>query len=80
MQRLVSDLLDKIDYQLKLNYDNKRAMKLVVDPIVHSRSKHIEVEFHFIWKKVLNDEIKLANVDLKTMLTSSTKLIRRQSF
>ena len=71
LQTLVNDLLDKVANQ----------MKLVTNPVIRARSKHIEVEFHIIRKKVLNDEIEAVDQDLKRMLRkSSPKLFQRQSF
>lgn len=39
--------------------DNIGALTLASNPVFHARTKHIEVDYHFIREKVLNKDIKL---------------------
>jgi hypothetical protein len=39
--------------------DNSGALAIASNPVSHSRTKHIEVDVHFIWEKVLNKDIQL---------------------
>jgi hypothetical protein len=39
--------------------DNSGALALATNPVSHARTKHIEVDVHFIWEKVLNIDIQL---------------------
>ena len=39
--------------------DNQSAIALVVNPIYHARTKHIEVDFHFIREKVINKDVEI---------------------
>ena len=44
-------LYDLFDLQLDANcihYDNQSCMKLLENPVFHDRSKHIEIEYHYI--------------------------------
>lgn len=43
-----------------LRCDNLGAMALASNPVYHARTKHIEVDFHFIREKVLNKDISLS--------------------
>lgn len=35
-----------------LYYDNINALCMVSNPIIHNQSKHIEIDAHFLWKKL----------------------------
>lgn len=39
--------------------DNIGALALAFNPMFHARTKHIEVDFHFIGEKVANKDIAL---------------------
>jgi hypothetical protein len=39
--------------------DNIRALALASNPVYHARTKHIEVDYHFIREKVLNGDISI---------------------
>jgi hypothetical protein len=39
--------------------DNSGALALATNPVSHARTKHIEVDVHFIREKVLNKDIQL---------------------
>ena len=42
--------------------DNQSATHLAHNPIFHSRAKHIEIDFHFIWEKILCNELVIKYV------------------
>ncbi|XP_071708375.1 secreted RxLR effector protein 161-like [Rutidosis leptorrhynchoides] len=62
LRRLIGDILEEVDYVVKLKCDNESAIKLASNPVFHARTKHIEMRYHFIREKVLSGEKKLANV------------------
>ena len=37
---------------MKLYYDNKAAIAIAHNPILHDRTKHLEVDKHFIKEKI----------------------------
>jgi hypothetical protein len=39
--------------------DNLNALALASNPVFHARTKHIEVDFHFVREKVLNKDIHI---------------------
>ena len=45
--------------------DNISALALTTNPVYHARTKHIEVDYHFVWEKVLNQDvvIKFISID-----------------
>ncbi|GKF76124.1 hypothetical protein Tco_0225568 [Tanacetum coccineum] len=42
-----------------MNYDNKSALALCSNNVQHSRSKHINIRFHFIKEQVDNGAVEL---------------------
>jgi hypothetical protein len=37
--------------------DNQRAISLTKNPTQHARTKHIDVQHHFVWKRVENGKV-----------------------
>ena len=74
------------DYNLKqrkicIKCDNISVINLSKNPIQHSKSKHIEIRYHFIRKHVANEDINLEYINTKNQLTNIfTKLLREDRF
>ncbi|GKC21910.1 hypothetical protein Tco_1024060 [Tanacetum coccineum] len=72
------------DYGLGFNkilmyYDNKSAIALCCNNVQHSRSKHIDIRFHFIKEHVENGLIKLYFVNTEYQLADIfTKALARE--
>ena len=61
----LSGLMDEIGWRKKpttLYCDNQGALTLAENPGIHARTKHIEVQHHFIQKQVERGEIRLIYV------------------
>ncbi|GJY84883.1 retrovirus-related pol polyprotein from transposon TNT 1-94, partial [Tanacetum coccineum] len=73
-----------IDYGLGFNKipmysDNKRAISLCCNNVQHSRSKHIDIRFHFIKEHVKNGVIELYFVNTEYQLADIfTKALARE--
>ena len=48
LARLMEELLGKEGVPPLLLVDNKATISLIKNPILHDRSKHIEIRFHYI--------------------------------
>ncbi|GJX15761.1 retrovirus-related pol polyprotein from transposon TNT 1-94, partial [Tanacetum coccineum] len=74
------------DYGLKFNkiplyYDNKSAIALCCNNVQHSRSKHIDVRYHFIKEQVEKEVVELYFVRTEYQLADIfTKALPRERF
>ena len=52
VQKILRDLNVNISLPVNLFCDNKSALQLAVNPVFHERSKHFEIDVHFIREKI----------------------------
>ncbi len=50
--------------------DNISSILLANNPVYHARTKHIQVHYHFIRKKVLAKEIDLIHVSIENQVAN----------
>ncbi|GJU58500.1 hypothetical protein Tco_1236266 [Tanacetum coccineum] len=75
-----------VDYDIKLNdipvlCDNKGAIDLSKNPVLHSRTKHIEIRHHFLRDNVQKGNITIEKVASEDNITDIlTKPLKREPF
>ena len=52
IRRVLEDLKKEVELPLKLFCDNKAAISIAQNPVQHDRTKHIEIDRHFIKEKM----------------------------
>jgi transposase InsO family protein len=59
LRRILEDVGEKQTEPTKVYCDNQSAVKLAHNPIYHARTKHIELQHHFVREKIESKEIAL---------------------
>jgi hypothetical protein len=70
LQKLFSNLGQSVDAHVIIYCDNISSILLANNPVYHARTKHIEVHYHFIRKKVLTRKINLIHVNTKDQVAN----------
>ena len=74
------------DYRLTFNkipimFDNTSAIMISKNPVLHSRTKHIEIRHHFIRDHVEKGDIELIHIDTKNQIADIfTKPLSTQQY
>ena len=69
LRHLFQELRFGKDEQMKLICDNQAALHIASNPVFHSRTKHIEVDCHFIREKIASGCMTTSFVNLSDQLT-----------
>ena len=59
LRRILADLEEAQSGSTCINCDNQSAIKLAHNPIYHARTKHVELQYHFVREKIESNEIEL---------------------
>lgn len=52
LKRVLEELKRPVSFPMKLYCDNKAAISITPNPVLHDRTKHVEIDRHFIKKKL----------------------------
>lgn len=81
LSRLLAGLQEKEEQVVKLKVDNKSAISLCKNPVLHDRSKHIDIRYHFIRDCVETGKITVEHVSTGDQLADLlTKPLPRVKF
>lgn len=81
LQALLKDLEVSLSSSPSLFCDNKAAIAIAENPVFHERTKHIEVDCHFIRSHVLNKDITLHHISSEEQIADIlTKPLSRPVF
>ena len=62
-------------------YDNTSAINISKNPVMHSKTKHIAIKYHFVRELVLDKEIRLEYVHTKEKIADIfTKPLPKDTF
>ncbi|MCO5592024.1 hypothetical protein L7F22_046018 [Adiantum nelumboides] len=62
LEMLLQDLEIQVQDPVVIYCDNLSSIQLARNPVFHAHTKHIEVHYHFIRERVLDDGIDLAYI------------------
>jgi hypothetical protein len=81
LSRLIGELLNEEPRAPMLLIDNKSAISLIKNPVLHDRSKHIDLRYHLIRDYVERGELDVDYVSTETQLADIlTKALGRIRF
>ena len=71
----------KYDEPILILYDNTSAINISKNPVMHSKTKHIPIKFHFQQEQVIEKNIKLVYIGTNEQIANIfTKPISRENF
>ena len=59
LRKLLTRLFGQIPEPTVIHCDNQRCVQMSVNPVFHDKSKHIEIQYHFIRDMVQKGAIEL---------------------
>lgn len=59
MVKLLDDVLNKQEAPIKILCDNKATIAMTKNPAFHSRTKHIDIRYHYIHTLTTDGDIEL---------------------
>ena len=62
LKRLLKELQEEVLDPTTIYWDNLSSIQLAKNPVIHARTKHIEVHYHFVRERVLSGEVELQYV------------------
>lgn len=81
LRKLLSGIGHRCSHPIKLYIDNQSAIKLVKNQEFHSRTKHIDVQYHFIREKYEDKTIDVRYIPSEDQLADTlTKPLPRAQF
>ena len=57
-----------INLPVRMISDSKAAIQIVVDPIFHERTKHFDIDCHFVREKICQGMLKTEHINTKDQL------------
>ena len=81
LQKLLEELHITVEIPIKLYRDNKAAINISHNPVQHDKTKHIEVDRHFIKEKIEKGMICMTYIPTREQLAYIfTKRLQKSSF
>ena len=81
LKRLLANLGVEHTTPMAVFCDSKSAIYIATNSVFHERTKHIELDLHFVWDEVLSRNIKLHHINTTLQLADIlTKPIGRDGF
>jgi hypothetical protein len=65
MKQTLTDIQVDYDEPIPIYCDNTRAINISNNLVMHSKTKHIPIKYHFLWEQVVEKNIKVEYVGTK---------------
>ena len=81
MKQTLEDILMKYEDPIVIHCDNTSAINISKNPVMHSKTKHIPIKYHFLREQVSQKVVKLEHVHTKEKIADIfTKPLTQGSF
>ena len=81
MKKTLQDIYVTCDEPIPILCDNMSAINISKNPVMHYKTKHIPIKFHFLWEHVTEKNIKLEYIGTKEQVADiCTKSLPRETF
>ena len=81
MKQNPEDLQIKYNDPFTINYENTSTISIYKNPIMHLKTKHIPIKYHFLRDKVTQKIVKIVYLDTKEQIADIfTKPLPRSTF
>ena len=68
MRQTLEDLLVKYEHPIVIKCDNTSVINMSKNPIMHSKTKHIPIKYHYLREQVSQKAVKLEYIDIKEQI------------
>jgi hypothetical protein len=81
MKKTLTDIQVEYDEPIPIYCDNKSAISISKNPVMHSKTKHIPIKYHFLQEQVAEKNIRVEYVGTKEQVADIfTKPLPREAF
>ena len=81
MKQTLTDIQVEYDEPIPIYCDNTSAISISKNPVMHSKTKHIPIKYHFLWEQVAEKNIRVEYVGTKEKVADIfTKQLPREAF
>jgi hypothetical protein len=81
MKQTLIDIQVEYDEPIPIYCDNTSTINISKNPVMHSKTKHIPIKYHFLWEQVVDKNIIVEYVGTKEQVAYIfTKPLPRESF
>jgi hypothetical protein len=81
MKQTLEDVQVKYDHPITINCDNTSAINISKNHVMHSKTKHIPIKYHFLRDQVSQKVVKVEYIDTKEKIADIfTKPLPRGTF
>jgi hypothetical protein len=81
MKQTLQDIQVEYRQPIPILCDNTSAISISKNPVMHSKTKHIPIKYHFLREQVVNQVVKLDYVTTKEHIVDIfTKPLPREAF
>jgi hypothetical protein len=81
MKQTLTDIQVEYDEPIPIYIDNTSAINISKNPVMHSKTKHIPIKYHFLQEQVAEKNIRVEYVGTKEQVADIfTKPLPREAF